>query len=78
MARADELAACTEHPGEITRRYGTPALVAARDLLEGWMLETGMRTRVDRAGNLIGTLGQGERPGIVIGSHFDSVVDAGR
>ena len=78
MARADELAACTERPGEITRRYGTPALVAGRDLLEAWMLEAGMRTRVDRAGNLIGTLAQGNRPGIVIGSHFDTVVDAGR
>jgi len=78
MARADELAGCTERPGEITRRYGTPALIAARDLLEAWMLEAGMRTRVDRAGNLIGTLGAGDRPGILIGSHFDTVVDAGR
>ena len=78
MARADELAGCTERPGEITRRYGTPALVAARDLLEAWMLEAGLRTRVDRAGNLIGTLAAGSRPGIVIGSHFDTVVDAGR
>ncbi len=77
MARAGELAACSERPGEITRRYGTPALVAARDLLEAWMLEAGMRTRVDRAGNLIGAMGRGERPGIVIGSHFDTVVDAG-
>ncbi|HKV66460.1 MAG TPA: hydantoinase/carbamoylase family amidase, partial [Gaiellales bacterium] len=40
--------------------------------------EAGMRTRVDRVGNLIGTLGPGDPPGIVIGSHFDSVVDAGR
>jgi allantoate deiminase len=78
MARADELTACSERPGEITRRYGTPALVAARDLLEAWMLEAGMRTRVDRAGNLIGTMGNDDRPGIVIGSHFDTVVDAGR
>jgi allantoate deiminase len=78
MARADELAACSERPGEITRRYGTPELVAARDLLEAWMLEAGMRTRVDRAGNLIGTLGSGQRPAIVVGSHFDTVVDAGR
>jgi allantoate deiminase len=78
MARADELAACTERPGEVTRRYGTPALVAGRDLLEAWMLEAGMRTRVDRVGNLIGSLGAGEQPCIVIGSHFDTVVDAGR
>jgi allantoate deiminase len=78
MARADELAACSERAGEITRRYGTPELVAARELLEAWMLEAGLRTRVDRAGNLIGTLGAGERPAVVIGSHFDTVVDAGR
>lgn len=78
MARADDLAACTERPGEITRRYGTPALVAGRGRLEAWMLEAGLRTRVDRAGNLIGTLGRGDLPGIVIGSHFDTVVDAGR
>jgi hydantoinase/carbamoylase family amidase len=78
MARADELAACSERAGEITRRYGTPELVAARELLEAWMLQAGLRTRVDRAGNLIGTLGAGERPAVVIGSHFDTVVDAGR
>ncbi len=79
MDRADALAACSERPGEITRRYGTPALVAARDLLEGWMRAAGLTTRVDRVGNLIGTLGgPGERPGLVIGSHFDTVIDAGR
>ena len=79
MARADELATCSERPGEITRRYGTAALVAARDLLEGWMRDAGMTTRVDRVGNLTGTLaGDEPRPGIVIGSHFDTVIDAGR
>ena len=79
MERADALAACSERPGEITRRYGTPALVAGRDLLEGWMRAAGMTTRVDRVGNLIGTLaGDPPRPGIVIGSHFDTVIDAGR
>jgi allantoate deiminase len=79
MQRADALAACSERPGEITRRYGTPALVAARDLLEEWMRTAGMTTRVDRVGNLIGTLaGQPPRPAIVIGSHFDTVIDAGR
>ncbi len=78
MARADELAACTERPGEITRRYGTPALVAARDLLQEWMHSAGMTTRVDRVGNLIGTLPGGGRPRLAIGSHFDTVVDAGR
>jgi allantoate deiminase len=53
--------------------------VAARDLLEAWMRAAGMTTRVDRVGNLIGTVaGTGGRGGIAIGSHFDTVVDAGR
>jgi allantoate deiminase len=78
MERADELAACTERPGEITRRYGTPALLAARGLLDGWMRAAGMTTRVDRVGNLIGSTAAGDRPAFVIGSHFDTVVDAGR
>ena len=78
MARADELAACTERPGEITRRYGTSALLEARGLLDGWMRAAGMTTRVDRVGNLIGATATGDRPAFVIGSHFDTVVDAGR
>jgi allantoate deiminase len=79
MARADELAACTERPGQITRRYGSPALVAARDLLQSWMRRAGMETRIDRVGSLVGTLrGAGGGAGIAVGSHFDTVVDAGR
>jgi allantoate deiminase len=79
MARADELAACTERPGEITRRYGTRALLEARGLLDGWMRAAGMTARVDRVGNLIGATATGDgRPAFVIGSHFDTVVDAGR
>jgi hypothetical protein len=45
MARADELAACTERLGEITRRYGTEAFLSARTLLDGWMRAAGMTTR---------------------------------
>ena len=79
MSRADELATCTEVPGEITRRYGTPALLEARGLLDGWMRAAGMTTRIDRVGNLIGATAAGhDRPAFVIGSHFDTVVDAGR
>jgi allantoate deiminase len=79
MERADELAACTERPGEITRRYGTDAFISARGLLDGWMRAAGMATRIDRIGNLIGaTAAGGDRPEFVIGSHFDTVVDAGR
>ena len=54
MARCDELAAYTEEPGRITRPYGTPALIAARERVARWMREAGMDVRIDAVGNLRG------------------------
>ena len=42
MVRCDMLAACTEEPGRITRRYGTPALAEAQGLVSDWMRKTGL------------------------------------
>jgi hydantoinase/carbamoylase family amidase len=80
MARCDELAAFTEEPGRITRSYGTPALTAARDLIAQWMGDAGLAVRVDAVGNVRGR-GQGSAPtapALLLGSHLDSVRDAGR
>ncbi|HEU5433653.1 MAG TPA: M28 family peptidase, partial [Thermomicrobiales bacterium] len=80
MARCDSLAACTEQPGAITRRYGTPALRQAQDLVAGWMTAAGMATRRDAIGNLIGRYEgmSADAPTLLLGSHLDSVADAGR
>jgi allantoate deiminase len=80
MARCDALAACTEQSGTITRPYGTPALRAAQDLVAGWMAEAGMTTRRDAIGNLIGRSDgdAADAPTLLLGSHLDSVADAGR
>src|SRR3954452_24144732 len=81
LARADELAACTEEPGRLTRRFATPALVRARDLVLGWLREGGMRAHRDTIGNVVG---RWEPPGgaaagtLLLGSHLDTVRDAGR
>src|SRR4051794_23509140 len=81
LARADRLAACTEEPGRLTRRFATPALAAAGDLVLGWMREAGMTARRDAIGNVIG---RWEPPGgapagtLLLGSHLDTVRDAGR
>jgi allantoate deiminase len=81
LERADRLAACTEEPGRLTRRFATPALAAAGDLVLGWMREAGMAARRDAIGNVIG---RWEPPGgaaagtLVLGSHLDTVRDAGR
>lgn len=79
-ARLDELAAITAEPGRITRLYLTPEHRRAADLVAGWMRDSGMSVREDEAGNVIGRV-EGRlpgRPAVLLGSHIDSVIDAGR
>jgi allantoate deiminase len=81
LDRADRLAACSEEPGRLTRRFATPALADAGDLVLGWMRDGGMTARRDAIGNVIG---RWEPPGgapartLLLGSHLDTVRDAGR
>lgn len=76
LARADELAAISEEPGRLTRRFATPALRRAGELVAGWMQDAGMAVRRDAVGNVIGRVGDGVP--LVLGSHIDTVPDAGR
>ncbi|MEE2930854.1 MAG: M28 family peptidase, partial [Pseudomonadota bacterium] len=62
------------------RAYLMPAHAATINTIATWMSEAGMSTRIDSAGNLIGRY-EGDAPdapALVIGSHVDSVYDAGR
>jgi allantoate deiminase len=78
LQRCDALAAFSEEDGRLTRRFATPALRAAGDAVEGWMREAGMATRRDAIGNLIGRLEGGGTGTLLMGSHLDTVRDAGR
>ena len=77
LERCERLAGYTEQPGQITRCFATPALTAARELVAGWMRQAGLEPRIDAVGNLIG---RREAPGgtLLLGSHLDTVRDAGR
>ncbi|RTL64216.1 MAG: allantoate amidohydrolase [Hyphomicrobiales bacterium] len=80
MDRLDELAQISESPGMLTRRFLTPAHARAMDQVGAWMREAGLQVRVDPIANVIGRL-EGRRPGapaILIGSHIDTVIDAGK
>ncbi|MBO3088335.1 allantoate amidohydrolase [Cellulomonas dongxiuzhuiae] len=80
LARCDALAACSDHPDHLERAHLTPALAAAHRLVEGWMTTAGLRTWRDQAGNLCGRV-EGREPGLpalLLGSHLDTVPDAGR
>jgi allantoate deiminase len=77
LERCDELARFTEDEGMITRWYGSRSLVQASDAVARWMEEAGLAVRRDAVGNVIGRMGDG--PGtFVLGSHIDTVRDAGR
>jgi allantoate deiminase len=78
LERCDALAACSEEQGRITRRFATRALGRAREIVAGWMEEAGLATRVDAVGNLVGRLEGAGAQTLLLGSHLDSVRDAGR
>ena len=80
MQRIETLASFSEEPERLTRRYGTDALRQAYAVLEGWMQAAGMATRRDNLGNRIGRY-EAAQPGaktLLLGSHVDSVRDAGK
>jgi allantoate deiminase len=80
MERCDALGRISEEPDRLTRRFATDALRRASDLVAEWMRGAGMAVRRDSVGNLVGRY-EAERPGaktLLLGSHLDSVRDAGR
>jgi allantoate deiminase len=78
LERCDALARCSEERGRLTRRFATPALAEARQLVAEWMRDAGLVVRCDPIGNLIGRLPGGAERTLVLGSHLDTVTDAGR
>lgn len=79
LDRCSELAQLTDEPGCITRSFLSPAMDKANTLVASWMQQAGLSTELDAAGNLIGTLscGRQDAPLLVLGSHLDTVRDAG-
>jgi allantoate deiminase/N-carbamoyl-L-amino-acid hydrolase len=80
LARADELGAITEVAGTVTRTFLTPQHRLAAELAMRWMREAGMAAWLDDIGNAVGRY-EGARPGLpalLLGSHIDSVRDAGK
>src|SRR5271156_2442418 len=79
IARCREIAAFTEVPGEITRRFLTPPMHAVHTLLRQWMEAAEMTVQIDAIGNIRG-LSQSstpDAPRMIIGSHLDTIPNAG-
>lgn len=78
VGRCRELARITDVPGQTTRTFLSPATHAAHALVGGWMRAAGLRVWTDAIGNLRGTReAAGDTPRLVIGSHLDTVTNAG-
>jgi allantoate deiminase len=79
LDRAAELGTISEEPDRLTRSFGTPALARAGELVAGWMEAAGLTVRRDGVGNVVGRLeGASDGPPLALGSHVDTVPDAGR
>ncbi|MBX6753473.1 MAG: allantoate amidohydrolase [Thermorudis peleae] len=80
LRRCDELAAFSEVPGQLTRRSFSPPMHDVHNTIAQWMRAAGMTVRRDSVGNLIGRYParQPDAPVLVIGSHLDTVPNAGR
>ncbi len=80
VGRIDELAAISETPEHLTRIFLTKEHRAAADLILSWMRDAGMGAHLDAIGNVCGRY-EGEVAGLpclMLGSHYDTVRDAGK
>jgi allantoate deiminase len=80
VGRIHRLGAISETSNNLTRIFLTAEHRAAAELIMTWMREAGMRARLDAIGNVCGRY-EGERPGLpclMLGSHYDTVRDAGK
>ena len=80
VRRIDALAAISEAPGQLTRVFLSPQHRAAADLVLSWMRDAGMQAQLDAIGNVCGRY-EGEVAGLpclMLGSHYDTVRDAGK
>jgi allantoate deiminase len=80
LSRCEVLAGCSEEPGRLTRTFLSPPMREVHAHLRQWMTAAGLQVRVDAVGNMIGRLpGRHEDSRIfVVGSHVDTVPDAGK
>src|ERR1051326_315664 len=80
MERCDILASYSEEPDRLTRRFASPAMQQVNAVVGAWMQEAGMSVQQDAIGNLLGHYAA-QKPDahtLLLGSHLDSVRDAGK
>jgi allantoate deiminase len=80
VERVNELGKISETPEHLARIFLTEQHRTAADLILSWMRDAGMHAHLDAIGNVCGRT-EGARPGLpclMLGSHYDTVRDAGK
>jgi allantoate deiminase len=80
VGRINQLGTISETPEHLARIFLSPEHRAAADLILLWMRDAGMAAHLDAIGNVCGRY-EGDRPGLpclMLGSHYDTVRDAGK
>ncbi|CAN5858691.1 allantoate amidohydrolase [soil metagenome] len=80
MERCDTLAQFSEDEGALTRTFLSEPVHGVHEQVRSWLEAAGMSVRVDAVGNIAGrrAASNEDAPTLLIGSHFDTVRDAGR
>jgi N-carbamoyl-L-amino-acid hydrolase len=79
IAMAEQLAHISERQDALVCSYLTSAHRATAALIRDWMLGAGLHVEIDAVGNVIGHwLVAASCPTLLTGSHYDTVVDAGK
>jgi len=79
IAMAETLASLSEDSDALTCSYLTPVHQATAARIRDFMLAAGLDTHIDAVGNVVGVLAGGPEPRRVLtGSHYDTVINAGK
>ena len=78
-AMLEDLATLSEDEGALTCSYLTPTHLATANRIRDYMMAAGLSVQIDAIGNVVGVL-HGDRSSkrVLTGSHYDTVINAGK
>ena len=78
--RIDNIAKCSDDENVLSRVFGTKSFLDCTLKMQAWMTEAGLQTHIDNIGNVRGRLTSNNPNAktLVIGSHYDTVINAGK
>lgn len=76
--RLDRLATYSDRSDCLSREFGSKATMAVNQLVSRWMRAVGLRVRIDNIGNVRGFRDNKKSKVFLMGSHLDTVIDAGK